>query len=327
MKNLKYLAFSLLCVSLIFTSCKKDAIVDEAEALVTYLESADSPLMKDYVSTDMPAIISATDVNSLNQTGQVYIVDIRAADAFAAGHIENAVNVAAGDVLTHLEATDLTPYEKVAIVCYSGQTAAWATCLCRLSGMANVYSMKFGMCAWNEATASGWQGAVKNTYATQFTSTATAKGAAGELPVLTTGFETEQEILDARIDAVFAEGFTPAKISAADVYANPTNYYIVNYWGVAHYTDPGHISGAMQYEPKLSMQLAQDLKTLPTDKTIVVYCYTGQTSANLAAYLRVLGYDAKSLLYGANSMIYDVLVEKGITHWSNDYIMGYDLVQ
>lgn len=327
LSNLKLLMLSVFCASLLITSCTKDDPVNEAQVLVEYLESADSPLMKDYVSTDMPAIISATDVNTLNQTGQVYIMDIRAAADFATGHIENAVNVAAGDVLTHIEGVDLTPYTKVAIVCYSGQTAAWATCLLRIMGYDKVFSMKFGMSSWHTDFSSSWMNGIKNTYTTQFTSDATAKGPVGELPVLSTGFETGQEILEARVNAVLAEGFTPAKIGAADVFGALTNYYIVNYWPENHYTDPGHIPGSMQYTPKASMSITADLKTLPADKAVVVYCYTGQTSANLAAYLRVLGYDAKTLLYGVNGMIYDTLVEKGITTFNEGVIMDYEYVQ
>jgi rhodanese-related sulfurtransferase len=325
--NVKLLMLSILCVSMLMTSCKKDEPVNEAQVLVEYLESADSPLMKDYVSTDMPAIIAASEVKTLNETGQVYIMDIRAAADFATGYIENAVNVAAGDVLTHIEGVDLAPYTKVAIVCYSGQTAAWATCLLRIMGYSKVYSMKFGMCSWHEDFAGSWKNNIKNTYATQFTSDATAKGAEGDLPVLSTGFETGQEILEARVNAVLAEGFTPARIGAADVFGALSNFYIVNYWPENHYTDPGHIPGAMQYTPKQSMSISNTLKTLPADKTVVVYCYTGQTSANLAAYLRVLGYDAKSLLFGTNGMIYDVMAAKSMTTFKDADIMGYEYVQ
>ncbi len=49
------------------------------------------------------------------------------------------------------------------------------------------------------------------------------------------------------------------------------------------------------------------LNTLPTNKKIAVYCYTGQTSAHVAAYLRVLGYDAKSILFGVNGMAHDTM--------------------
>lgn len=86
----------------------------------------------------------------------------------------------------------------------------------------------------------------------------------------------------------------------------------MNYWSPAQYADPGHLPGAIQYTPKESMKLAACLKTLPTNKTIVVYCYSGQTSAALTAYLRLLGYDAKSLVYGTNSMIYNTMVSDGL---------------
>ena len=328
MKNLKYLVLSTLCFALLLSSCKKDPIpVNEAQVLVEYLESVESPLMKDYVSTDMPAIISASDVKILNEVGNVYIIDIRAAADFDAGHIENAVNVSSTELFTHVDNMDLSSYDKVAIVCYSGQTAAWATCLLRISGYGNVYSMKWGMCSWNADFAGPWNSNISNTYATQFTSDATSKGVAGELPELLTGYETGQEILETRVSDLFVEGFGEAKVSNAEVFGALDNYYIVNYWPENHYSDPGHVPGAMQYTPKLAMQFGQDLTSLPTDKTIVVYCYTGQTSANLAAYLRILGYDAKSLLYGTNGMMYDTMADKSLTIFSETQIMGYDYVQ
>ncbi|MCD6345789.1 MAG: hypothetical protein J7L96_00070 [Bacteroidales bacterium] len=328
MSNLRFWMLSILCVSLLVTSCKKEEPpVNEAQVLVEYLESADSPLMKDYVSTDMPAIMLASDVKSMNETGQVYIIDIRSSADFAIGHIANAVNVAASDILTHIQEVDLSPYLKVAVVCYTGQTAGWATCLLRIMGYDNVYSMKWGMCSWHSDFAGKWQSNIGNSHATEFTGDATAKGSVGDLPTLTTGKTSGQEILEARVAAVLAEGFGPAKVSSTEVFGAPSNYYVANYWKPEHYANPGHIPGAMQYTPKTSMKLAADLKTLPTDKPIVVYCYTGQNSANLAAYLRVLGYDAKSLLWGANGMIYDKCVEMSLPHFADSYIMNYDYVQ
>ncbi len=324
MKSLKFWMLSILAVTVLFTACKKETVVDEAQVLVEYLESANSPLMKDYVSTDMPAIMKASDVYALNQTGQVYIMDIRSAEDFAKGHIKNAVNVGSKAALTHLEGVDLTNYEKVAIVCYTGQTASWVTCLLRISGYEKVFTMKFGMSSWHTDFAGKYFANIANTYASEFTSDATAKGPEGDLPTLSTGLETGQEILENRVDALFAEGFGEAAITAATVFGALDNYYIVNYWKAEHYADPGHIPGAMQYTPKASMSITADLKTLPTDKTVVVYCYTGQTSANLAAYLRVLGYDAKTLKFGVGAMIYDVMTEKGLGRFSEGAIMGYD---
>jgi rhodanese-related sulfurtransferase len=234
--------------------------------------------------------------------------------------------VALADILTHIKSVSLTAYTKVAIVCYTGQTAGYAASLLRLLGYDKVYSMKWGMCSWNAFFAGKWNTAIANgnAYAAQFVTTATNKGAAGALPVLSTGKTTGQEILEARVATLLSAGFTDASVSNATVFGSLANYYIVNYWPSNEYADPGHIPGAMQYTPKQSIKLAADLKTLPTSKTIVVYCYTGQTSAFLTAYLRLLGYDAKSLLYGGNGMIYDLMVAKSMTVFNAAQIMGYD---
>lgn len=324
MTKMKIWMPGILLLFFFVVSCEKEDPIIEAEVLVEYLESMNSTA-RDYVNTDMPAIRSAEQVKTLNTLNKVYIMDIRSATDFADGHIENAVNVAAGDVLNHIESVDLSGYDEVSIVCYTGQTAGWATCLLRLMGYDKVYSMKFGMCSWHADFADRWNNNTKSTYSTQFVTTVTEKGPAGELPLLSTGKETGQEILEVRVDEVLADGFGEASISSTEVYANLDNYYIVNYWPEAEYLDPpGHIEGAVQYTPKQSIKLATDLKTLPADKTIVVYCYTGQNSANLAAYLRVLGYEAKSLLFGTNGMIYNDMT---ISKWSASQIMGYEYVQ
>jgi rhodanese-related sulfurtransferase len=318
---LKFFLLAVLSLSLGFTACDKDDDddpVNYAETLVQYLEQ------DDFVNTYMPAMISAEDVRSNNIAGAAYIIDIRAADDFALGHIENAVNVPLTDVVNHVETTDLTAYSKIIIACYSGQTASYATSILRLLGHDNVFCLKFGMCSWHSDFAGSWPSNVSNTYATQFTTDATAKNATGSLPTFTTSSTDGAGILDERVDLVLTE-WGDAKVTADAVFANPSNYYIVNYWSEAHYS-LGHIPGAIQYTPKESMKLDVDLKTLPTDKPIVVYCYTGQTSAHLAAFLRILGYDAKSLLFGVNGMAYDWAVSNDMTHWDDSYIKEYDYV-
>lgn len=332
--NSRILLLTALFAFLLVSSCKKDdsTKIDESKVLVEYLESANSPLMKDFVNTDMPTIIAASEVKTLNTTNQVYIIDIRAAADFAAGHIANAHNVAVADVLTHIKTVNLTAYTKVAIVCYTGQTAGYVASLIRLMGYDKAYSMKWGMCAWNTTFAGKWNTAIAsgNTYASQFVIDSTAKNAIShQLPGLITGKTTGQEILEARVSALLAEGFTPASVSGATLFGSLSTYYIVNYWPLSQYIDPalGHIPGATQYTPKSAIKLSTFLTSLPTDKTVAVYCYTGQTSAFLTAYLRLLGYDAKSVLYGTNGMIYDRMVAKtGMSVFNSAQIMGYDYV-
>ena len=42
---------------------------------------------------------------------------------------------------------------------------------------------------------------------------------------------------------------------------------------------------------------------------MVTYCYTGQTSAQVTACLRLLGYDAASLMFGVNGFAFQSLKE------------------
>ena len=127
-----------------FVSCdKEEDNINESQVLIEYLESADLPLGKDYINTDMNSIMSAETVKTAMATNSIYIIDIRAAADYDTAHIEGAVNVTLSNLLSHMQTTDLSAYEKVAVVCYSGQTAAFGTSLLRLSGFDNVFSMKF----------------------------------------------------------------------------------------------------------------------------------------------------------------------------------------
>lgn len=328
MTRIKFLLLSILFAAMFITSCKKDETVNESQTLAEYLESTNSPLGKDFVNSDMPTIITASDVYQLNLTNQVYIIDIRSATDFDAGHIKNAHNVAFADILTHIASVDLSSYEKVAIVCYTGQTAGYAACILRLMGYDKVYSMKWGMCSWNEDYATKWSSVVENgnAYATQFTTDVTAMGPMGDMPTLSTGKSNGQDILEARVSTILADGFSAATITNQAVFDNLDNYYIVNYWPEDDYAIK-HIPGAIQYTPKASIKLDAYLKTLPTDKTIVCYCYTGQTSAYLTAYLRLLGYDAKSLLFGTNGMIYDIMVSNSMPVFSEAQVNDFGVEQ
>lgn len=58
-----------------------------------------------------------------------------------------------------------------------------------------------------------------------------------------------------------------------------------------------HIPGAVNIGAKAAFT-ADKLAMIPKDKPVVVYCYTGQTSSQMVSALNMLGYDAKSMLFG-----------------------------
>ncbi|MFC2135914.1 rhodanese-like domain-containing protein [Bacteroidota bacterium] len=328
--KLNKLFYLLLVLPMLFvyTGCSSDDSstnnvedVNEALVLAQYLE-----ISGDFINTSAPAMITAEAVRTTQLAGgSQHIIDIRSAADYANGHIEGAVNVAAADIITYMASIDAASYETIVVACYSGQTAGWVTGILRCLGYNNVKDLKWGMCSWNQTTSGSWTSNVSNTYATDFVTTTAPKNAAGDYPTLSTGLTTGADILANRATAVIAEGFSAAAIAASSVFTNLDNYYIVNYWSEAHYTE-GHIDGAIQYTPKADLKTTTFLNTLPTDETIVVYCYTGQTSAHVAGYLRMLGYDAKSLKFGVNAMAYDWMTNLGMTHFDQSYIADYPLV-
>jgi len=321
MRNYKFLVLFFLIPALMFwgcsdsTSSNKD--VNEYEVLVEYLEGDGG----DFINTTYTAIVGADHVKQNLGTAGQYLIDIRGEADYNLGHVSGAVRVDFANLLTHVEALTSSP-DEIIIICYSGQTAAYGASLLRLMGHNNVYSMKFGMTSWNSAF-DRWTSKCSNAYATQFETTSNAKGPAVEPPVIETGEKEGPAILRARVNELLAAGFGTVTISAATVFINPANYYINNYWPNDQYLNPGHIPGAKNYLPKQDLKSSTYLNTLPTDQQIVSYCYTGQGSAFLTAYLRVLGYDAYSLTYGANSMIYDLMPA---SKFSNAAIMEYEYV-
>jgi len=325
MTKTKVWMLAILLISFFVVSCEKDdpVEVDEAKVLIEWLESTNSPYGKYYVNTDLGAYTLAEQLHGMLAADKAYVIDIRKKVDYDAGHIEGAVNMPAADVADHIDTEDLSAYDDIVIACYSGQEAAWLTCLLALQGHQNISSLKFGMCSWNAATADAWNGAVNSDKATLFTSDVSVKGPEGDFPAMNTGFETAQEIFDARMDKVTTGGFGAIAITVPQLYNNLDDYYIINRWPNAEYLDPGHIVGAIQYTPKQDFATNAFLKTLPTDKTIVVYCYTGQGSANLVAYLSLVGYDAKSLKYGTNAMIHNIMPK---SFWKPAMIKDYPLV-
>ena len=61
--------------------------------------------------------------------------------------------------------------------------------------------------------------------------------------------------------------------------------------------------------PLFEIRSSESLQTIPGNKTILIYDGTGELSACMAAYLRVLGYNAQTLLFGANQLFYSRMID------------------
>jgi 3-mercaptopyruvate sulfurtransferase SseA len=121
--------------------------------------------------------------------------------------------------------------------------------------------------------------------------------------------------MEVRFNQLFEAGYEEAVIKAENVFADPASFYVINYDRKDKY-EAGHIPGAVRYKPGGTLSIISEMQTIPADKNILVYCGTGHNSSFVTAYLRLFGYDAKTLLYGNNSFMYDKMVnEKTTLSW------------
>lgn len=298
-----YFFYALLVVAiptLILSSCKDEAENDAFETLKTYVEenNLDLPdMLNGWIQKDQAYVDSVQ--NDADATNDYFIIDIRKEADYNAGHIKGAVNTTLAGVLTTAELAD---GKDILVVCYTGQTAGHANMALRLKGYSSQVLI-WGMSGWHtdfdKWTANVGDAGSSNWIAAPGDVTATAEFEA--YPEIVTE-ETEGEaILDERINKLLTEGFQG--VENTDVLASPGNYFINNYWDEADVTEYGNISGAYRIKPFGVDQL----KNIDADETIVTYCWTGQTSSMITAWLYIMGYDAKSLKFGANGMIYSDL--------------------
>jgi len=308
MKKLSLFLIGLFLIpSLFLTSCDKgdDLNVVSAPAFT---------LMKDYLITnnmDINQIITNTDgekfVTAPPATAadvpafiaKYTILDIRSADAFAAGHIEGAKNIAFKDILTEGAAAS----KPVLMVCYTGQTACYATALMRMYGFSHTKALKWGMSGWNATTAGPWNGKIGAEEAKGHSNWSYGGAPTNNVfsdPSFTSLSTDGGTILRKRVEDAVEAGFKT--VTGTDVLNNPTNYYINNYFSEADYSGFGHIDGAYRILPLTLADNSYKGLDPAANAKVVTYCYTGQTSAVVTACLRVLGYDAYSLTFGMNGL-------------------------
>jgi len=304
---------------------------DETRILLNFFENK-----RDYFHKGGPFVITAQTLrlNLLTKPKAQYLMDIRSPEAFAKGHIRGSRHVDFKDLYKHVKEIDAQSYENIVVICFAGQASAYAVSLLRAAGYAKAVSLKWGISSWAAVFAQeSWLRNLSSMRTAEFVHTPSpAKNPPGQLPPLATGKTKPEEILEVRLSTLFAEGFAPVMLGHCCVFNNwycDGNYYVINYWPTELYEKIGHIPGAVNYPPnEQPFKSSTHLLTLSTKIPNVLYCYTGQTSAYASGYLRILGYDARSLLFGANGVIYDTMRENKManTFIPETEIMNYDYV-
>jgi rhodanese-related sulfurtransferase len=311
MKKLKFLLIGFVLVPALFlSSCDRGVDINPENPIATPAFT----LMKDYMianELDINNILSGPGGTVKFVTGapaeadlaaflaKYYILDIRSTDAFGSGHIKGAKNIAFKDILTEAASAN----KQILMVCYTGQTACYATSLLRLYGYDDAQALKWGMSGWNPDTAGPWNTNVGDPAVTSpnWTYSSPPSDNVYNDPTIQSISVDGGEILQQRVEEVVVNGFKTA--SNVEVLEFPGNYFVNNYFSETDYSGFGHVSNAYRIKEDLLL-ITDGYKALDSDASaqMVSYCYTGQTSAVLTAWLQVLGYDAYSLTFGMNGM-------------------------
>ena len=223
-------------------------------------------------------------VEKVKANEDMFILDIRQPDVYAKEHIKGAVNAPWGTAIS--DNLDKLPKDKTIMVyCYTGQTAGQTVALLNMAGF-NAKSVNLG---WDLGISKvdGIKDVVE-TKANEF-----AKVESLEIkPEIKTALENYLKGLD----TVKTTNFKNYKISEDDAKKLlDSKDSSVIFLSVRKAEDfaKGHIAGAINIPWGKGMQ--EKFNTLPKDKKIIVYCYTGQTAGQTVAGLKLLGYDAVSL--------------------------------
>jgi len=307
------LVFVFISTLFWFASCSKDSSSPEETVEVkSKFHKLTDEIFKtgDFIKLEnSPKLISAEDVyNSLDDN--ILILDIRRAKDYAGGHIKNSINLKLKELIDYAQVKGFPMYDKVIVVCYTGQTASYSSAALQLLGYNNIYVMKWGMCGWNKKFSERWESHTSNKGTAKLRNKDFPKNDSLSSPVIDCNKNSGPEILYARAKNLLNEGFGKAtvKYNYLEAYAKKT--YLVCCQTEDIYKK-SHLKDAVFYGSPNSLNFSTDLLTLPFSKTIVVYSNDAHKSAYIAAYLKILGYDAKTLKYGADSFMNSKMLEFG----------------
>jgi len=271
---------------------------------------------------DLPALLidwvipasSVVDTND-GSVPDYTVLDIRSASDFAAGHIVDAVNTTLGDILTAAEG-NAAGTNGYLVVCVTGQTAGHAVMALRLMGY-EAKVLKFGFSGWNTNFEGPWANGIGDNAVGHANWVTTADPGRGSYDHPAWESETTDgaALLVERVEAMLAGGFKVilGHTDATSVLEAPANYQIFNFWTMDEYLAYGHFDGAVQLKP---ISLADDeIAAINPDMPGAMYCFTGQTSSMVTAWLNVLGYDMNSIKFGVNALNYTVLHDAGKPNW------------
>ena len=342
-----------LFISIFQSGCMEDSFMPNSPPL----DDTDSNKLLAYVNAQgyfrklhgepylvTPNIVAA-DLNAY------HIIDLRSHEDYLNGRINGAINVSKDSVITYLENLNNTENQTILFVCSDGQISSYVQCLVGLYGFNNLATLKYGMASWNIDFASVWTNNIRSIPNTNVEYPLDNNLIYLEERYSLPGIELPSgDNITQRVNKSIKDLLaSPTKISSdimdeqtifcnfPDVFQHFNyqsevfdNIMLICYGTKSVYSlypskfleQPSHPKNTWWIEIPLQYdyRVASSVHYLANDKPLVIYSTDGHSSAFMVALLRLLGYNAKSMLYGLNSFQHDGMisnyVDAGIIYYA-----------
>jgi rhodanese-related sulfurtransferase len=230
-------------------------------------------------------------INDDDASNDPFIISVRKPEDYAKGHIPGAVNISFGDIAKNGTLNALPRDKKIVVYCYTGHSGSQATAMLGALGF-DVLNLLHGMSSWTkntEVAPNRFTPEKRQDYAFE----ATANEATGSYAF---------PVIDKTVRGA-AQAYTETKnITSEDLFLLLNDDDVSNDPFIISVRKPedyakGHIPGAVNIG-FTALAEKDTLAKIPSDRPVVVYCYTGHTGSQATALLNMLGYDATNLLFG-----------------------------
>jgi rhodanese-related sulfurtransferase len=211
------------------------------------------------------------------------IIDMRAPEDYAKGHVKGAVNLTGVQLVENLE--KLPADKTLLLYCYTGQN----------SGLAMVPLKAFGYKALS--ISKGFPSAEKAGF--EIDTTAVSFKPSEAKPPADPKVAAQQAGIKETLSTIAKQaGAKTLILKGADVKtlidSAPDKYAFVDLRAAEDY-EKAHVKGALSVPLAL---LQEKAGSLPKDKTLVLYCYSGQTAALATTPLKAEGFKLLSISTG-----------------------------
>jgi rhodanese-related sulfurtransferase len=305
------------------STAKRPVAAKTFNARAAMIASADTY----FTNSPSPVISAAVVYAALQAKDTSYqIVDVRTAADYARGHIDGAINIPFTTIADDANVAKLDSTKTIVTVCYTGETASMTNMVWSMMGY-HVTTLMYGMTGWSTDAAVVGIGIPTGKAAGYATTTRpTLARRTYRAPKLKGKYADLASAVKGQAKAYFAKGLSPI-ITAGDVHHivathDTRHYQIVSVRQKADYAK-GHIKGAINI---VWTDIADSMRKLDPKKTTIVYCYTGNTGAQDAMFLNLMGYKTYNMMSGMAAWNSDPAVG-GYVGFDPKLIVNYPVIK